>query len=150
MRLLEDEQQVMLAEIDAVAAQLQSAEARAAYAELRAAAEAGEVPDELLPPLERLVEIGLETGRIRQIHSAHGEMAASRLFQRTPRGRALKETCDRANEALQSLEGQTVESLAFAPRGPGGFSLSLETDQARITVHIDREGVQVRSVEIGA
>src|SRR5262249_23569942 len=70
MRLLEDEQQVMLAEIDAVAAQLQSAEARAAYAELRAAAEAGEVPDELLPPLERLVEIGLETGRIRQLHSA--------------------------------------------------------------------------------
>src|SRR5690349_12125590 len=131
MRLLEDEQQVMLAEIDAVVPQLQSPESQAAYAELRAATEAGEVPDELLPPLERLVEIGLETGRIRQLHSAHGEMAASRLFQRTPRGRALKETCDRANEALEALEGQTVVGVSFAPRGPGAFTLSLETDQAR-------------------
>ena len=78
----------------------------------------------LLPPLERLLEMGLETGRIRQVHTAHGEMAAIRVFQRTPRGSAMKATCDAANEALRSLQGQSLEGLAFAVRGPGAFSLT--------------------------
>jgi hypothetical protein len=35
-------------------------------------------------------------------------------------------------------------------RGPGAFSLTLETEQAHLTDHIDRHGVRVRSVEVGA
>jgi hypothetical protein len=129
--------------------QLRNAEAREVYAELRAAVEAGEVTEGLLPPLERLLEMGLETGRIRQVHTAHGEMAALRVFQRTPKGSALKATCDAANEALQSLQGHTIEALTFSVRGPGSFSLLLETDQTTVTVHIDRHGVRVRTVEVG-
>jgi hypothetical protein len=149
MRLLEDERPVLLGEIDAVMEQLRNAEAREVYGELRAAVEAGEVPDGLLPPLERLLEMGLETGRIRQVHTAHGEMAALRVFQRTPQGSALKASCDAANEALQSLQEHVIEGLTFSVRGPGSFSLSLETDQTTLTIHIDRHGVRVRSMEVG-
>ena len=149
MRLLEDERQVLLGEIDAVAQQLRNAEAREVYAELRAAVEAGEVSEGLMPHLERLLEMGLETGRIRQVHTAHGEMAALRVFQRTPQGSALKATCDAANEALQSLQGHVIEGLTFSVRGPGAFTLSLETDQTTVTVHVDRHGVRVRTVEVG-
>lgn len=149
MRLLEDERPVLLGEIDAVVPQLRNAEAREVYAELRAAVAAGEITAGLLPPLERLLEMGLETGRIRQVHTAHGEMAALRVFQRTPKGSALKAACDAANEALQSLQGHAIESLSFSVRGPGAYSLVLETDQTTVTVHIDRHGVRVRSMEVG-
>jgi hypothetical protein len=150
MRLLDDERPVLISEIDAVAAQLRNAEAREVYAELRAAVEAGDVPEGLLPTLERLLELGLETGRIREVHSAHGEMAATRVFQRTPKGAALKATCDEANAALESLRGQPLESVSFSVRGPGAFALTLETAEAHLTLHIDRHGVRVRSVEVGA
>jgi hypothetical protein len=149
MRLLEDERPVLLAEIDAVVQQLRDAEAREVYGELRAAVEAGEVSDGLMPYLERLLEMGLETGRIRQVHSPHGEMAATRVFQRTPLGSALKATCDQTNEALQSLQGQSLENLSFTVRGPGAFTLTLETDQSTVTLQIDRHGVRVRSLEVG-
>lgn len=149
MRLLEDERQVLASEIDAVIAQLRNAEAREVYAELKAAVEAGEVDEGLLPPLERLLEMGLETGRIRQLHSAHGEMAAVRVFQRTPRGSALKATCDETNAALQSLQGQSLENLSFTLRGPGAYTLTLETDKARVLIQIDRHGIHVRSLEVG-
>ncbi len=150
MRLLGDERPVLLSEIDAVAAQLRNAEAREVYAELRSAVEAGDVPEGLLPTLERLLEMGLETGRIREVHTAHGEMAATRVFQRTPKGAALKATCDEANAALESLKGQTIESVSFSVRGPGAFALTLETAEAHLTLHIDRHGVRVRSIEVGA
>ena len=149
MRLLEDERQVLLGEIDAVAQQLRNAAAREVYAELRAAVEAGEVSEGLMPHLERLLEMGLETGRIRHVHTAHGEMAALRVFQRTPQGSALKATCDAANEALRSLQGHVIEGLTFSVRGPGAFSLTLETDQTTLTLHLDRHGVRVRSLEVG-
>jgi hypothetical protein len=150
MRLLDDERQLLLDEIDAVAAQLRNAEAREVYAELRAAVVAGEVTDGLLPTLERLLELGLETGRIREVHSAHGEMAATRVFQRTPKGSALKAACDEANAALEGLQGQPLDAVSFSVRGPGAYTLTLNTDQAHVTVHIDRHGVRVRSVEVGA
>src|SRR5438552_15016222 len=98
MRLLEDERQVLLGEIDAVAQQLRNAEAREVYAELRAAVEAGEVSEGLMPPLERLLEMGLETRRIRQVHTAHGAMAALRVFERTPQGSAPNATRHAAHE----------------------------------------------------
>ncbi len=149
MRLLDDERQLLLEEIDALMPQLQSAPAREAYAELRAAVEGGEISNALTPSLERLLEMGLETGRIRQVHQAPGEMAAVRVFQRTPKGAALKTACEEANAALESLRGQALEALAFAVRGPGAFTLTLNTEQAHVTVHIDRHGVRVRSVEVG-
>jgi hypothetical protein len=149
MRLLEDERHLLLDEIDAVVAQLRVNLARLRVPELRAAVEAGEVPEGQLPALERLLEMGLETGRIRQVHSAHGEMAALRVFQRTPKGSALKATCDEATAALQALHGQSIENLSFSIRGPGAFALTLETDQARVTLHLDRHGVRVRNLEVG-
>jgi hypothetical protein len=150
MRLLEDERPVLLGEIDAVIAQLRNTEAREVYAELRAAVEAGEVPEGQVPALERLLELGLETGRIREVHTAHGEMAATRVFQRTPKGAALKATCEEANAALEGLRGQPLEAVSFSVRGPGAYTLTLNTEHAHVTLHIDRHGVRVRTVEVGA
>ena len=48
---------------------------------------------------------------------AHGEMAASRVYGRTPRGRAVRATADAVNEALRALQGQTLDEVTVSPQG---------------------------------
>src|SRR5439155_26437443 len=110
---------------------------------------AGEVSAGSLPLLERFLEVGLETGRIRKRHGAHAEMAAVRLFQRTPRGRALREALDATNEALEALRGARLDELSFALRGPGSFILTLETDRCRATLILeDRKSTRLNSSHV--
>ena len=42
-----------------------------------------------------------------------------RVFHRTPKGKALRQSTDAVNEALKALEGQRIEELMFSPAGPG-------------------------------
>src|SRR5947207_9959251 len=118
MKIRDDERELMAEEIEAAMLRLPE-DARAGYAQLIAEVAVGEVSEGSLPLLERFVEVGLETGRIRKRHGAHAEMAAARLFQRTARGTALRETVAAANEALDALRGARVEELSFSLRGPG-------------------------------
>lgn len=148
MRLTEPEQQFLAEEIPLFAGELRSPDAQAQYARLRVEVQGGEVSDDLLPALERLLALGLETGRIRRVHTAHGEMAALRLFSRLPAGQALRSQADSVNEALAELKGQAIEEVSFAPRGPGGHTLTLATDGYRITIDIDRQGVRIHNVDV--
>lgn len=84
--LAEDESEVLLAEVAQALEQVRGADARRAYADLLAAVSQGEVPDELQSNLETLLDVGLESGRIRKVHTAHGEAAAERVYVRTPSG----------------------------------------------------------------
>ena len=53
--------------------------------DLVAAIDDGEV-DEETETLERILELGLQTGRIRALYGPGGEQAALRLFRRLPLG----------------------------------------------------------------
>lgn len=148
MRLTEAEQQLLGDEIPLFAGELRSSDAQAQYGRLLREVQRGEVSDDLLPALERLVSLGLETGRIRRVHTAHGEMTALRLFSRLPAGQSLLRQADAVNEALAELKGQAIEEVTFAPRGPGGHTLTLATQGYRITIDIDRQGVRVHNVDV--
>src|SRR5437763_15686712 len=149
MKLAEDEREVLLAEVAQAREQVRAPELKALYGELLAAAEQGEIPENLLVPLEALIAAGLESGRIRKVHTAHGEMAAQRVYARTPRGRAVRAAADAVNQALQALQGQVIEELTVSPQGPASYSLSIATDQGRLLLRLDRHGVRVQSVEVG-
>ncbi|MEA2626704.1 MAG: hypothetical protein QOD06_2749 [Candidatus Binatota bacterium] len=147
--LADDERLLLAAELTAVLEQVASSPIAAEYAALREAVERGEVPEALERPLEVLLETSLASGRIRRVHLAHGEMAANRLFQRTGRGREIREQLDAVNEGLRGIAGQTLGSVAFAPRTPGSYSLTIETDRARVAIVVGPGGVRVQSIEVG-
>jgi hypothetical protein len=149
MKLREDECELLAAEAQAALERLPAGPARAGYEQLLAETGAGELKEESLPFLERLLEVGLEAGRIRATHGAHAEMAANRLFLRSGRGAALRDSLAGANQALAALAGAEIEQIAFELRGPGAYTLSVATSQCRATVVIDRNGVRVHSLEVG-
>lgn len=149
MKLTEDERELLLTEVAQALDQIRAPELRARYGELLTAVDAGEVPEDLQEPLQTLLEVGLESGRIRRVHLAHGEMAAQRVFSRTPRGKHLQAAAEEVNQALAALAGQHVEEARVASTGPGSYSLTLTTDEGTVVLQFSRAGVQLRSLEVG-
>ncbi len=149
LRLSEDERDLLRVEVADVAAHVRSDEAKAAYRALLTALDSGQIQPSLVPALQSVLEVGLESGRIRRIHTAHGEMAARRLYSRTPRGAALNASASEVNAALQSLLGGTLSEIGVSASGPGSYSLSIGTDAGRVLLRIGRGGVECQSVEVG-
>jgi len=149
MKLADDEREVILAEVEELLQRASQPKSRQRYAALRDALQLGELPDGFVPDVERLVEIGLESGRIRQVHSAHGEMAALRFYRRSSRARPVQASLEAVSQALSGLAGQTLEEITLSLAGPGSFTLAISTDQGRLLVQLDRGGAEVRSVEVG-
>jgi hypothetical protein len=149
MKLTEDERDLLLTEVAQAVDQVRAPELKVQYGELLTAVDAGEVPEDLLEPLQTLLEVGLESGRIRRVHLAHGEMAARRVFSRTPRGRALGAAAEEVNRALEALSGQHVEEARVASTGPGSFSFTLTTDEGTVVLQFSRSGVALKSLEVG-
>jgi hypothetical protein len=116
---------------------LKDPQARVRYAALLAGVQDGRVAEPLLPLLEGLLELGLESGRLRRRYTAEGEQALLRVFQRTPRGRAMRATVAETNRALEA-------------RGPGAYRLALRTDRGSLTLGVGRRGVTVESLEVEA
>ncbi|MGH2355453.1 MAG: hypothetical protein ACRDI2_00210 [Chloroflexota bacterium] len=144
-----EEQELLREELLAFAASLPEGEAPARYAEVAAAVEAGELPDETLGPIGSLLEVGLQTGHGRRLHRAAGEQALLRLFGKTPAGQALAEATADVNKALQQLEGQTIETARVLTRVPGTHLLMLSTDACEITLRFSPDGVGVESIAVG-
>jgi len=149
IRLSEDERELLMTEVAQALDRVRDPELKVTYGELLTAVDLGEVPDDLADPLQLLLEVGLESGRVRQAHLAHGEMAAQRVYGRTPRGRALREAASEATAALKALSGQTLDEISVTARGAGGYAIRVATDQCAVLIHLDRQGVRVQSVEIG-
>ena len=68
--------EVVLAEAQAVRAMVADEERRHRLSELVAAAQDGEVPQGDADALSELIELGLQTGRIRAVYGPAGEQAA--------------------------------------------------------------------------
>lgn len=123
--------------------------ARAGYDELARALAEGAVAERLEPPLERLLELTLRTGRIRRLHGPHAEAAAIRVYQATPAGRAAGAALAEVNAALGALGGRMLERLTFSAKAPGTYMLTLGTPGARLTLEIGPDGVAVRELDVG-
>lgn len=148
LELTEDERELLQPEVDAALAEARAESRRVQYGELRTAIEAGRIPSDLEPILLPLLEVGLESGRFRRLYSVEDETIARRLFMRTARGAELRESARSATQALAALRGAELHRLEIAPAGPGSYTLEIATSRGVVRLALEREGVQVRSVEV--
>lgn len=149
MRVSAVEQELLSPEIRSYSGALRDAGAKATYGDLLNAVEDGEVPDELLGHLSNVLEVGLQSGRLRRFYGADGEQALARLFHRTPAGAKLASAAREVTTALEALQGQTLANITIAAAGPGGYRLTIDTDRCEITIRMDRAGVDVENLAIG-
>ena len=146
VRVTGQAQEVALAEAQAVRAIASGEEYRGRLAALIAAIDEGEVDDDDAATLEELLELGLQTGRIRAHYGPGGEQAALSLYRRLPRGAELAESAREVTEALRALEGREVGAVELTAVGPGAFALSLAAGDLEISLRLDRQGARVASV----
>ena len=149
MELSAAEREVLAEEVEAFARTLKDPDTRERYAQLSAAVQQSTVPLHLVGFLETMLELVLQTQRVRRQRGPEAEQALLRLFHRTPRGAALAQAAREVNAALAALRGQTLESLTFTPT-PRGHSLVIDTTHCSLTLAIDRAGVRVERLEMGA
>jgi hypothetical protein len=142
------QREVLLEELAALVVSLRDPETRSPWEGLAGAVDAGEVGEEQLGRLEQLLEMTLQTGRVRKMYGAESEQALLRLFHQTPRGAAARQATEAVNRTLATLEGERIETMLFTTQGPGVYRLGIETGRCRITLEIDRYGVTVESLEV--
>jgi hypothetical protein len=146
VRLREEEREVVRAEVHAVYALAGDPDYRDELAGLLAAVEEGELGPAEATSLERVVELALQTGRIRALYGPGGEQAALRLYRRLPRGSEVRESAREVSDALDALSGRRLAAVKLEATGPGSFALTLAVDGADVAVRLDRQGARLTSV----
>ena len=137
-----------LAEAQAVFAMARDDDYRDRLASLAAAAAEGEIGGEDAEALEQLLELGLQSGRLRALYGPGGEQAALKVYRRLPRGAALAESAREVSEALAALEGKPLDSVSVQAVGPGAFVLALTAGGVELSLRLDRQGARLSSVGI--
>jgi hypothetical protein len=138
--------EVALGEAQAVLAMVQDEDRRGRLAELIAAIGEGEVRDDDAAALTELLELGLQTGRLRALYGPGGEQAALKVFRRLPRGKELDESAREVTAALASLAGKPLESVKVQATAPGAFLLTIAAEGLELSVRLDRQGARLTSV----
>ena len=96
--------------------------------------------------LEELLELGLQTGRLRALYGPGGEQAALEIYRRLPRGGELTETARELNEALSALEGRTLEKVSVTAVGPGEYGVTISTEDYEIVLRLGRAGARLATI----
>lgn len=143
-----DEREVALGEVQAVLEAARDEAYRSLLAGLVTAIEQGELADDEATELERVLELGLQAGRVRAVYGPGGEQAALRLFRRLPAGAGLVETARSVSAALATLRGRPLDSFRIEFVGPGMYRIALVAGGAEIAVRLDRSGAQLASVGV--
>jgi hypothetical protein len=143
-----DAAEVALGEAQAVLALVHDDERRGRLADLVAAVQDGELEESDAQALEELIELGLQSGRIRSVYGPEGEQAALKTYRRLPGGRDLAESAREVTEALSSLEGKTLERVSVSAVGPGAYAVTFAVDGLELAVRLDRAGARVHSVGV--
>jgi len=138
--------EIALAEVQAVLALAQDDERRALLAELVAQVDGGAVDGEPEQLLESVLELALQTGRIRGYYGPGGEQAAVATLRRLPRGRVRGESAREVSDALAALAGKRLGAVRIAAVAPGAFTLSIEADGVEASVRLDGSGARLQSV----
>jgi hypothetical protein len=142
LKLEPAEAEVLATDAAAFAGALADANAQARYVRLSEVAAAGEVPDELVPAVETMLELLFDRGR------PSNRVVLQAIFAKTPRGRRQSAATREVNKALRALHGQRLENLRLTA-GPSRHTLVLETDRCKLTVELDSAGARVVSLETG-
>ncbi len=148
LELSEGQQALIVDEAAAFAERVENPAIKEAYHRLRDEASAGALSDELDEACANMLELGLSSGRIRALHGAHAEMEATKLFRKTAKGRELDSQFEAANRMFSALAGHTVRKVTLSARGPGMYTLVVETEESRVVTNVGQNGVDVRSVEV--
>jgi len=146
VRVSGDAAEVARAEAQAVLAMVQDETRRARLADLVAAVDDGEVSGADADALAELLELGLQTGRIRSIYGPESEQATLALFRRLPAGRELVESARDLSAALESLEGRAVERISVNAVGPGEYGVTISTDGYEVALRLGRAGARLASI----
>ncbi|HEY3922404.1 MAG TPA: hypothetical protein VGL76_09850 [Gaiellaceae bacterium] len=139
-------QDVARAEAQAVLAMVVDEGRRAKLADVVAAIDEGEVDGTDADALAELLELGLSSGRVRSVYGPEGEQAALGLFRRLPLGKELSESARELNEALEALEGRTIEKVAVSVVGPGEYGVTVSTEDFEIALRLGKAGARVASI----
>ena len=110
--------EVARAEAQAVHGDGARREMRERLAELVAAVDEGEVGGDSAELLESVLELGLQTGRIRAYYGPGGEQAALSTLRKLPRGRERADTARDVSAALRALAGAQLEAVRSRPSRP--------------------------------
>jgi len=137
--------EVALAESQAVLAMARDDDMGLRLAELVAEIDDGEV-EQSEGLLEQVLELGLQTGRIRAYYGPGGEQATLRILRRLPRGKARVESAGEVSKALSSLAGKVVERVSVSSVAPGTYLLTLDAGGLELSVRLDPVGARVASV----
>ena len=148
VRVRPAEREVAAAEVLHVLQVARGEEYRLELADLAAALDEGELGPDEQATLEGVLEVALQTGRIRAVHGPQGEQAALKLYRRLPRGAELGESAAGVTAALQALVGSPLEAVSVQAVGPGAFTLSLAAGELEVSVRLDRQGSRLTSVGI--
>jgi hypothetical protein len=148
LALTGEAQEVALAETQAVLVMARDDEYRGRLTSLQAAATEGEVAGEDAETLQELLELGLQSGRLRAVYGPGGERAALATYRRLPNGAAVGASAREVSDALRALSGQELRSVSLEAVGPGAFTLSIAAGAAEITVRLDRQGARLHSVGV--
>jgi len=141
-----DAAEVARAEAQAVLAIVQDEDRRMRLAGLVAAVDEGEIREGDAGPLAELLELGLQTGRIRSIYGPEGEQAALRLYRRLPAGRELAQSARDLNEALEALEGRTIERVSVSAVGPGEYGVTVSTSDFELVLRLGKAGARLATI----
>jgi hypothetical protein len=140
-----EEAEIVAAEASAAAGVLEGSRKEQAL-DLARAAGRGQVPDDLVTALDRILSASLQGGRARHLYKAEGERLLTRVLSRTPGGRQSQENLVAVNQALRSLRGRTLDDVAVAMRSPGHFTVSLQTEGVGMVLVVRPDGVVVESL----
>jgi hypothetical protein len=127
---------------------VQDEERRGRLADLVAAVVDGSVEGDDAESLEELLELGLQSGRIRALYGPGGEQAALALYRRLPRGAELVESTRQVSAALTALAGRELSSVELRAVGPGAFALSVSAGEVEVSVRLDRQGARLTAVGV--
>jgi hypothetical protein len=144
----EEAREVARAEAQAVLAAVQDDERRSRLADLLAAVDEGAVDGDEAQALGEVLELGLQTGRVRALYGPDGEQAALKVYRRLPVGRELGDAAKDVNAALRQLEGRIVEKVTVAAVGPGAHTVTISTDGLELSIRLGRKGATLGTVAV--
>lgn len=118
------------------------------YEELAAAIADRRLRPEHQATVAALLELLINSGRLRNQHGPTAEAVARGLYRRTGPGKAAAASAAALGAALAKLKDQRIEDISVSLRGPGAFAISLATTDFLLVIRIDPAGCAIESLEV--
>jgi hypothetical protein len=118
---------------------------RERFAELVSAVDEGDVGGDSAELLESVLELGLQTGRIRAYYGPGSEQAALSTLRKLPRGKVRSESA-RVVTPLEALTVRRSTGVKITAVAPGAFTLSIEAGGVDVSVRLDGNGARLTSL----